>query len=50
MGLSNGGAREGMEQYARHGSGLLSGLRMWMRSNVIEIEKIENKRSVKTYF
>ena len=28
VGRSNGGASDGIEQYARHGSGLLSGLRM----------------------
>ena len=27
-GRSNGGARDGIEQYARHGRGSLSGLRM----------------------
>lgn len=48
-GLSNGGASDGIEQYARQGRGSLSGLRRYMRSNVREIAKIENRTSVRTY-
>jgi len=48
-GRSNGGARAGLEQYARHGSGSLSGLRIYMSSNVSAIANAENKISVMTW-
>jgi len=48
-GRSNGGARAGLEQYARHGSGSLSGLRIYMSSNVSAIAKAENKIRVMTW-
>lgn len=40
---------EGIEQYARHGRGSLSGLRTWIRRRVSKIPKIVKMSRVKIW-
>ena len=46
---SGGADGEGAEQYARHGKGSLSGLRIYISRRVRKTAKTERRRSVRTY-